>query len=124
MQKRLRYLNLFAIRLPLPGVLSILHRVSGVLLILALPAALAALQWSVESEGGYDNVVEVLAHPLAKLVVWGIVWAFLHHLCAGLRFLLLDFHIGVGLAAARSTTVLAFAVSIVLTLLFGVWLWL
>ena len=123
MQKRPRYLNLFAIRLPLPGVLSILHRVSGVLLILALPFALAALQYSVASAADYDKVVSVLSHPLVKLLVLGVAWAFLHHLCAGVRFLLLDFHIGVQLAAARKTAALAFAASIVLTLLFGIWLW-
>lgn len=123
MQRRLRYLNLLAIRLPLPGVLSILHRVSGVLLIIALPFALAALQYSVESADGYDLVAAVLAHPLVKLAVWGVVWAFLHHLCAGLRFLLLDFHIGVSLAAARRSAGIAFAASIALTLLFGAWLW-
>ena len=123
MQKRLRYLNLFAIRLPLPGVLSILHRVSGVLLIIALPAALAALQCSVSDAAGYERTVALLSHPLGKLVTWGIVWAFLHHLCAGLRFILLDFHIGTDLAAARRSTVVAFVVSIALTLLFGVWLW-
>lgn len=122
-QKRLRYLNLLAIRLPLPGVLSILHRVSGVVLILALPLALALLHYSVESAAGYDSVVNLLAHPLSKLVVWGIIWAFLHHLCAGIRYLLLDFHIGVQLAAARRSAGIAFAVSIALTLLFGIWLW-
>lgn len=121
--RRLRYLNLFAIRLPLPGVLSILHRVSGVVLILALPLALAALQYSVSSAADYEKVAAVLAHPLAKLATWGVVWALLHHLCAGVRFLLLDFHIGLALAQARQSAVLAFAVSIILTLLFGVWLW-
>lgn len=123
MQKRPRYLNLLAIRLPLPGVLSILHRVSGVLLILALPFALAALQYSITSAADYDKVASILSHPFAKLVVLGVAWAFLHHLCAGVRFLLLDFHIGVQLAAARKTAMLAFAASIFLTLLFGAWLW-
>lgn len=120
---RPKHLNLLQIRLPLPGVLSILHRVSGALLILALPFALAALQYSTESERGYAQVAALAANPLIKLVVWAVMWAFLHHLCAGVRFLLLDFHIGVSLAAARTSTVAAFAVSLALTLLFGVWLW-
>ncbi len=123
-QKPLRYLNLLAIRLPLPGILSIFHRISGVLLILALPAALALLQYSVESSDGYDKVVSLLAHPFIKLLVWAAAWAFLHHFCAGIRFLLLDFHIGTTLAAARFSAGLAFAVSLLLTLLCGVWLWL
>lgn len=121
--RRPKYLNLLQIRLPLPGVLSILHRVSGVLLIAALPFALAALQYSVESEDGYARVVSLAAHPLIKLMVWGVMWAFLHHLCAGARFLLLDFHIGISLSAARHSAVAAFVVSLALTLLFGAWLW-
>lgn len=118
-----KHLNLLAIRLPMPGVLSILHRVSGVLLIGALPFALAALQWSVGSEKEYAQVVACLSHPFIKLCVWGVAWALFHHLCAGIRFLLLDFHIGASLPAARFSAALAFAVSILMTIVFGVWLW-
>ena len=56
MNKRPKYLNLVKIRLPLPGVLSILHRISGIVLIGALPFALAALQYSVSSAAGYAQV--------------------------------------------------------------------
>lgn len=121
--KRPKHLNLLAIRLPLPGVLSILHRVSGVLLIAALPFALAALQWSTGSREEYEQVVNCLSHPFIKLCVWGVAWALFHHLCAGARFLLLDFHVGVSLPAARMSATIAFAVSIVMTVGFGVWLW-
>ena len=122
--RRPKHLNLLKIHLPLPGVLSILHRVSGVLLAWSLPAALGALHVSLESEEGYECVAEFFAHPLMKLVVWGAAWALFHHLCAGVRFLLLDFHIGVELAAARKSAAAALAVSILMTLAFGVWLWL
>lgn len=122
--RRPKHLNLLKIHLPLPGVLSILHRVSGVLLIWALPVALGALHFSLESEEGYECVAEFFAHPLMKLLVWGSAWALFHHLCAGVRFLALDFHIGVELAAARKSAASAFVVSILMTLAFGVWLWL
>ena len=122
--RRPKHLNLFKIHLPLPGVLSILHRVSGVLLAWALPAALGALHFSLESEEGYECVAEFFAHPLMKLLVWGAAWALFHHLCAGVRFLALDFHIGTELATARRTAMAAFVVSILMTLAFGVWLWL
>ena len=118
-----KHLNLLAIHLPLPGVLSILHRVSGVILLAALPFALAALQWSVGSREEYEQVAACLSHPFIKLCVWGIAWALFHHLCAGVRFLLLDFHIGISLPAARLSTGAAFAASILMTLAFGVWLW-
>ena len=118
-----KHLNLLAIRLPLPGVLSILHRASGALLIVALPIALGFLQWSLESEEKYAQVVACLSHPFVKLCVWGIAWALFHHLCAGIRFLLLDLHIGASLAAARFSAGVAFAASIFMTIVFGVWLW-
>lgn len=118
-----KYLNLLKIRLPLPGVLSILHRVSGVLLILALPFVLWGLQASIASEESYAQVLACIAHPFIKLCVWGVAWAFFHHFCAGIRFLLLDIHIGVALPAARASAVAAFVVSIVMTIAFGVWLW-
>ena len=60
-RRRYRYLNLLQIRLPLPGFVSILHRVSGVLLILALPFALAALQFSITNEADYQKVVDFLS---------------------------------------------------------------
>ena len=122
--RRPKHLNLLVIRLPLPGVLSILHRVSGVILLAALPLALAALQCSLDSEEGYNNVVEFSSNPLIKLCIWGAVWALLHHLCAGIRFLLMDLHIGASLEAARLSAMLAFAASIGMTLVFGGWLWL
>ena len=123
-RRRPKHLNLLKIHLPLPGVLSILHRVSGVLLALALPVSLGALQVSLESEEGYECVAEFFGHPLMKLMVWGAAWALFHHLCAGIRFLALDFHIGVELRAARITAAAAFAASVAMTLAFGVWLWL
>lgn len=126
MNKRPKYLNLVKIRLPLPGVLSILHRISGVVLILALPFALAALHYSINDEAGYAKVVSLFGDDgnwLLKLLVLEAAWALFHHLCAGVRFLLLDFHLGVSLAAARFSAVVAFVVSILMTIVFGVWLW-
>lgn len=121
--KHPKYLNLLRIRLPLPGVLSILHRVSGVILIIALPFALWGLQASLQSEEAYDCVTRFLAHPLAKIGVWAAAWAFFHHFCAGVRFLFIDIHIGVALPAARATAVVAFVISLAMTAAFGVWLW-
>ncbi|MBE8157963.1 MAG: succinate dehydrogenase, cytochrome b556 subunit [Betaproteobacteria bacterium] len=123
MKPRPKYLNLPAIRLPLPGILSIFHRISGVILMMALPFALWALDLSVASEESYAQIAKCLSHPFIKLCVWGAAWALFHHLCAGIRFLLLDFHVGMELAAARFSAAAAFAVSILMTIIFGVWLW-
>lgn len=120
---RPKYLDLTKIRLPLPGLVSILHRISGLGLFLFLPLLLWLLQSSLASPDTYVRYRAAIAHPLLKLVLIGLMWAFLHHLMAGVRFLLLDVHYGTGLAAARATSVVVLAVSLALTVILGVWLW-
>ena len=122
-KKRPVYLNLVLIRLPLPGFVSILHRVSGLLLFVVAFWLLALLDASLESPESYAWVREIVALPLVKLVLVGIAWAFLHHFCAGIRYLFLDLDMGVDLAPARASSWAVLAVSIVLTLIFGAWLW-
>lgn len=117
------YLNLFKIRLPLPGVVSIMHRVSGALLFLLLPFLLYVLQLSLSSEQGFATVQEWFRLPLVKLLLIGVIWGYLHHFCMGLRYLALDLDLGVGLPQARFSARLVLLVSISATLLIGVWLW-
>ena len=69
------------------------------------------------------GVTSVVGHPLVKLVLIGLLWAFLHHLCAGIRFLFLDIHKGLELETARATAKATLVVSIALTLLIGGVLW-
>jgi succinate dehydrogenase cytochrome b subunit len=122
-KKRPVYIDLIRIRLPLPGFVSILHRASGVVLFLFAVWLLGLLDRSLASADGYEQVRQTVAHPFAKLVLFGLGWGFLHHFCAGIRYLLLDMDVGVDLAAARASSWAVLAVSIVLTLMFGAWLW-
>jgi succinate dehydrogenase / fumarate reductase cytochrome b subunit len=117
------HLNLRLIKLPLPGFVSILHRVSGLLLFFALPLFLRMLQSSLFSIETYTQLVAALRYPLSKLILISLLWAFLHHLCAGIRYLALDMHIGVGLMQARASSKWVLFMSLALTLLIGVWLW-
>jgi succinate dehydrogenase / fumarate reductase cytochrome b subunit len=122
-KQRPKYLNLLQIRLPVPGVISIMHRVSGAALFLLIPLLLYLLQSSLESQQGYADIKSSLATPFAKLVVIGLLWAFLHHFCAGIRYLALDLDIGTELAAARASSWAVIAVSVALTLACGVLIW-
>jgi succinate dehydrogenase / fumarate reductase cytochrome b subunit len=118
------YLNLAQIRLPLPGWVSILHRISGFgMLVIGIPLALYALQQSLASPDAFAELKSLFSHPLAKLVLIGLVWAYLHHFCAGIRFLLLDLDKGIELKPARQSSVIVLAVSIALTLVIGARLW-
>ena len=98
------YLNLLRIRLPLPGWVSILHRVSGALLFAALPAGVWLLGLSLSGDAGFEQAKAWAAHPLAKLGVLILVWALAHHFLAGLRHLALDVHRGLDLKRARQTS--------------------
>ena len=122
-RSRPKYLDLTKIRLPVPGLVSILHRISGLGLFLFLPLLLWLLQSSLASPDAYVRYRAAITHPLLKLVLIGLMWAFLHHLAAGVRFLLIDLHYGTGLAAARASSWAVLAVSLALTVALGAWLW-
>jgi succinate dehydrogenase / fumarate reductase cytochrome b subunit len=118
------YLNLARIRLPLPGLVSILHRISGaVLFLFAIPLGLFAVQTSLESAGGFAILKSMFANPLGKLVLVGLLWAYLHHFFAGIRYLLLDLHVGDDLRPARQSSVVVLGASLALTLIIAVRLW-
>lgn len=123
-KKRPKNLDLTTINLPLPGKVSILHRVSGVGLFLMLPVLLWLFQLSVDSSGSYAFFKSIVGHPLSKIVLAGLIWAYLHHFCAGIRFLLLDMHVGIDLPAARKSAGAVLAISLALSVvLWGVLLW-
>ena len=124
MKKRPVYLDLPRIRLPLPGIVSILHRVSGAWLVLAgIPLLLYAVAQSLGSPEAYAALKASFSHPVAKLVLIALLWAYLHHFCAGIRYLLLDIHRGIELEPARRSSAIVMVVSLALTLILGARLW-
>jgi succinate dehydrogenase / fumarate reductase cytochrome b subunit len=120
---RPKHLNLLEIRLPLPAFVSILHRISGAILFLLLPVILCLLASSLGSQQSFAQFKSWVGNPLAKIVLLGILWAYLHHFCAGIRHLVMDMHVGLELASARATSYAVFAISIALTAVIGGILW-
>jgi succinate dehydrogenase / fumarate reductase cytochrome b subunit len=120
---RPKYLDLFKIRLPAPGLLSILHRISGFGLFLLTPLLLWLLQLSLGSTEDYVRFRAMFAEPLVKLILIGLLWAYLHHLFAGIRFLAMDMHFGTSLRPARATSYVVMIGAAILTIALGVWLW-
>lgn len=117
-KKRPKNLDLASIKLPLPGKVSILHRVSGVGLFLCLPLLLWMFSASLTSVESFADFKAVAASLPVKVIMAGLIWAFIHHFCAGIRFLLLDMHIGIEKDAANKSAAIVLAVSIPLTLIF------
>jgi len=122
-KKRPLWYNLSPLNLPVPGLVSILHRVSGAMLFLGLLAFLYLLELSLASESGYAQAGELLRHPIAKVVVIASIWALLHHMCAGVRHLFLDIDVGTNLHAARRSAFAVFIVSLAMAASIGVRLW-
>lgn len=112
-------------RLPLAGFVSILHRVSGMLMFALLPFILYLLDSSLTSETSFVALQKLSTGVFVKLVILALTWAYLHHFSAGIRHLLMDLHIGLDKDSARQSAVAVLCVSLALTLavalkLFGV----
>ena len=120
---RPKHLNLFQIRQPVPAVVSILHRISGAALFLFLWIFLGGLQRSLVSAESFAELKMLLAHPLMKLFMLGLAWAYLHHLFAGVRHLGLDLRLGTDLPQARATSYAVLVAGFGLTFAIGVLIW-
>jgi succinate dehydrogenase / fumarate reductase, cytochrome b subunit len=112
-------------RMPPPALVSIMHRISGALLFLALPLLLWMFDQSLISEDTFDRMAMGVSGWVVKLVLLVLIWAFLHHLVAGIRYLVLDLLIGLDLEQARRNALAVYLVTLPLTLvaalkLFGV----
>lgn len=104
-------------RLPMAGIVSILHRISGVILFLLLPFALYLFEQSITSELTFDTLRSVASNWFVKLVILALTWGFLQHFCAGVRHLRMDFnHDAVNKQAGKNSAVVVLVVSLVLTL--------
>jgi succinate dehydrogenase / fumarate reductase cytochrome b subunit len=125
--ENMRLIDALGYRLPLAGLVSILHRVSGLLMFVLLPFIIWMFDTSVTSEISYGQFTSVFAHGawgipgvLFKLVALALIWAYLHHLLAGLRHLWMDVsHEAVSKEFGRISAIVTLAVSVVLTLALG-----
>src|ERR1700682_5576318 len=121
---RPKYYDLNLAHLPPPGLVSILHRVSGALLFFPiLPAVLYLLQATLGSEDGYAPWRDFFDLALVKIALLGVIWLYAHHFFAGIRYLLLDLHIGIGKEPSRKSALAVLAAGLAATLLVGWRLW-
>ncbi len=116
-------LDFKTLRLPLPAITSILHRISGVIIFGGVFVLLWLLSSSLKSEAGFLDVQAWLAMPLVKFIVWAILAGLLYHLIAGVKHLVMDLGIGETLEGANTGAKLVVVVSVIAMLLAGAWLW-
>lgn len=111
---------LFGIKQPPAAKASILHRISGALLFLALPVVLVPLfAQSVQSPETFAAMKDWVSHPLCKVVLLVLMWGYFHHFCAGIRYLTLDLHMGVDRESSQRSGAVVIGVALVLTVIFG-----
>jgi len=115
------FLNLTQIRFPIGAIASIAHRVSGVLLFIALPVLALLLDTSLRSDAGFVLVRDLLSAPLGVVVASVLVWALVHHVLAGVRHLLMDVGVGGQLERARASARLVLVIAPALALVFLIW---
>lgn len=122
--KRPVNLDLSTIKQPLPALVSITHRVTGIMLFIGLIFALWAFDVSLQSEQGFEAVKHALAHNFfAKIVAWGLLSALAWHFVAGVRHLAMDLHYADDREGGLRTSKMVVVVSAVLIVLAGVWVW-
>jgi succinate dehydrogenase / fumarate reductase cytochrome b subunit len=116
-------LDFTTLRLPLPAITSILHRISGVFVFAGIAVLLWLLAESLASEQGFNSVQQWLNTLWVKLLVWSVLAGLLYHLIAGIRHLLMDMDIGETLEGGRMGAKLVVIFSVLAIVLAGVWLW-
>ncbi len=116
-------LSILSYYLPLPGIISILHRISGVIVFLLLPLLLWLLQASLASPESFSSLQACIQHPFTKLLLWALLSGLFFHLTAGVRHLLMDAGIGETISSAQVAAKITLVISILLIVGAGVWLW-
>jgi succinate dehydrogenase / fumarate reductase cytochrome b subunit len=111
------FLNLFKIRLPMAGIMSIIHRATGVLMVLAIPLIIYLLDLSLSGPEGFAQVKGIFAGVFVKMVLFLFLWGLMHHLLAGIRYLLIDIDVGVEKPLFRQTAWVVTLIAPVLALL-------
>ena len=117
------YISLTQFKFPVTAIASIVHRITGMALFVGIAYLLWLLDLALESEAGFAEATAILEAPFAKLVLWGVLGMLIYHVLAGLKHLLLDFHIGDTFEAASASAYVVFVLTLLAVAATGVWIW-
>jgi len=116
-------LDLTTIKLPLSAVTSILHRISGLVIFVAMFYLLYLLDKSLASEEGFTEIKQIIQVPFYKLLLWMIISAFIYHFIAGIKHLFMDIGIGENKKSGFAGSCITIGLSGFIIILCGIWLW-
>jgi succinate dehydrogenase / fumarate reductase cytochrome b subunit len=121
--KRPVNLDIGTMRLPITAWASITHRATGVFLFVGMAVLIWALDASLASPESFASLRENLSSPLVKLVIWAVMAGLIYHSVAGVKHLIMDLGIGESMEGGTRGSRIVFALSAVLIVLAGVWIW-
>lgn len=121
--KTQRPVNLNLFPQPLAAIVSISHRITGVMLFVGVAFGLYALDMAMASPQGFAQAKAMLSEPFPAFILLGLMFVLMFHLIAGIKHLLLDFHIGDTYAAAHTSAIVVVVLSLVVTGLLGAMIW-
>lgn len=116
-------LDISTIKLPITAIVSILHRISGVVLLGGVLVLMWLLDQSLASQESFNSVKETLQAPLAKITVWAVLAALAYHFIAGVRHLIMDMGIGESLEGGKRGATVALVIAVILIAAIGILLW-
>jgi succinate dehydrogenase / fumarate reductase cytochrome b subunit len=122
MQQKPIFLNLFLIKFPLSAIVSILHRVSGVILFLAIPVFLYCLKESLVAQRNFDEIKYLASLQSVKFVIFGIISMLIYHIFAGIRHMLMDYGIGETKVSGKISAQIVIISFVIVLVIIGKWL--
>ena len=125
-QSRPVYLNVFKLgfKMPITGKISILHRISGVIMFLCLPLIVGIFHRSLIDGKFAHDFFALATRPFMKVVYLVLIWGLMHHLFAGIRFIFIDNHQGIDKVTSKKTAWAVLVISLLITIALGATLWL
>lgn len=122
MRQRPINLKLLSLSFPIPAIVSIIHRLTGLLLIVFIPILLFILQESLSSALAFEKLKNVFNEPIFRLCLWVMLSALGYHLIAGIRHILMDMHLGDSLWAGRLSAKITIFLALGLTVALAFWM--
>lgn len=108
---------------PRMAIVSILHRITGVIIFLYLPVLLWLFQQSLTSADSFNSLQQLLHNPISKILLWVLLTSVMFHLLAGIRHMIMDLGFAESLKAGRATATIVLILAVILFILLGVWIW-
>ena len=116
-------MSIASYKFPITAISSILHRISGVVLLIAMPVIVVCMHYSLAGPNGYADVAAIFKTVIGSFFLWGFLSAITFHIYAGVRHMIMDLGFGESMFAAKITSIAVLVLGVVSAILWGCFLW-